>query len=920
MIYVFVAGLWITFTDQFLDYLSSDIEYLSTLQTYKGWFYVLITGLGLYWLINYHDRQLISKEERLTNLLDELRSEKELKEILFERIPVFITIYDPDLETVEVNEEFEKVVGWSNEEIEKQDIDLLEACYPDLDTREEVVDFMNQPGVGWKEFSITTKSGEQIPTSWTNIRLTDNTSVGIGIDMTEIKASQTKIRESQKLLKKTFESLRSSLILINPENRTIINCNKGTEELFGYNREELIGNSTKKLHVNEEKYKEFDEMGTEALSEKGVFQTEFKMRKKDGTIFHSDHTVTLVHDEEGEVDKAVSVIRDITEQKNYEQKLKHRQERLLRSQKIGKIGDWELDPKTKDISWSSTMYEIFERDPDLGPPSYQKIQSEYYGKYSKKHNKSVQRAIEQGQTYDIDLKLHTDKGNQKFIRAIGIPIKNEEGETTKLQGIVQDITERKNSQKKLEQRNVFIETALENIPIGVAVNTIDNGKTTFINKKFTEIYGWPEEILQDVDSFFNHVYPDDTIRSKIRSQVIEDMQSGNPERMNWKGVPITTQDGDQKFVNNKAIPLPEQNLMISTVIDVTEQKNLEKKLRQSEKKYRHIFEDNPVPMWIYDPDTLEFAEVNKAAANHYGYTEEEFQNMKLTEIRPPEDVEKLKNNIKKHRSKKTYKGEWRHLKKDGTLINVEVSAANVQYKDETYRLALIHDITEQKNMQEKIIQSILEGEDRERKRIAHELHDGLGQYLVAANMNFESVKKEIGHLPEKRQNQFSTGLSHLKNGLQETRSIAYNLMPKTIADYGLVTALENMMRDFEKSTDIEFHFEQNCEDLQLKNQAEINIYRIFQEITSNAVRHSECTTIDAKLQLNEDTLTILIEDDGIGAELNKEHKSKGLGLRSIKTRVSSLKGTLDIDSQPGEGMTIKIIIPEIDKLLTNGSS
>jgi PAS domain S-box-containing protein len=663
LIYVFVAALWIAFTDQFLDYLSSDIEYVSTLQTYKGWFYVLVTGIGLYWLINYHDRQLIAKEQELTSLLDELRSEKELKEILFERIPVLITIYDPDLETVEVNEEFEKVVGWSNEEIKDEEIDLLEACYPDLDTREEVVDFMNNPGVGWKEFTLTTQSGKQIPASWTNIRLTDNTSVGIGIDMTEIKASQTKVRESQKLLKKTFESLKSSLILVNPENRTIIDCNKGTEELFGYNREELIGSSTKKLHVNEEKYTEFDEMGTEALAEKGIFQTEFKMCKKDGTVFHSDHTVTLVYDEERKADKVVSVIRDITEQKN-----------------------------------------------------------------------------------------------------------------------------------------------------------------------------------------------------------------------------------------------------------------LEKRLRQSEKKYRHIFEDNPVPMWIFNPDTLKFVEVNQAAINHYGYSEEEFLNMTLADIRPPEDVEAMKKDVKQHQGKKSYSEEWTHIKKDGTKIDVELSAASVQYGNEKYRLILVNDVTKQKRLQEKIIQSILEGEDRERKRIAHELHDGLGQYLVAANMNFESVKKEIDSLPEKRRNQFSTGLSHLKNGLHETRSIAYNLMPKTIADYGLVTALENMMRDFEKSTDIVFNFEHNCEGLQLKNQAEINIYRIFQEITSNAVRHSECSTINAKLQLKEDTLTILIEDDGIGAELNNQDASKGLGLRSIKTRVNSLKGTLDIESQTGKGMTITIIIPEIDNLLTNGSS
>lgn len=1048
LIYLVVAGLWITFTDQILETLIADPQNLSVYQTYKGWFYVLLTSLGLYYFIKKYEKQIETKELELENLLYDLQSEKELKDVLFDRIPVLITIYDPDFQSFEVNNEFRKVIGWSNKEIEEKDIDLLEECYPDHEEREEMVEFLNTPGIGWKEFTLTTKGGKQIPTSWTNVKLTDDTSVGIGIDMTEIKASQTKIRESRKLLRKTIESLKSCLILVDPENRVIVDCNRSTEETFGYDREELIGKSTKKLHVNEQKYREFDEIGAKALEEKGIFRTEFKMQKKDGTVFQTDHTVTLVYNEKGEVDKVVSVVRDITEQKKYEQKLRQRQQRLLRSQKIGKIGDWEFDPETEHLFWSSMMYKIYERDPELGPPSFQEIQNKYYGDHSNKHNRVVERAIKHAEPYDIDLQLQTEKGNSKYIRAIGIPSKDNEGQVVQLLGIVQDITERKRSQKELEQRNTFIQTALENIPIGVAVNTIDDGKTTFMNKKFSEIYGWPKEILKNVDSFFEKVYPDKEYRSMIKKRVFEDMESGNPERMDWKGISIVTQNGKEKFVNNKAIPLREQNLMISTVTDVTEQKELEQKLklqnrkleraqktakmgyweydihaenppewsenlyhiygldsteydptnesffkmlhpddrpdfdtlieetitkgdtgdtfrltkpggeigyyqsrnelitdsegepskvlgivqdvtelketevklRQSEEKYRHIFENNPVPMWIYNPDTLEFVEVNKAAIKHYGYSEEKFLNMRLTEIRPPEDVEKLKNDMEKHRSKRSYSGEWRHLDKNGKLLNVEVSAANVQYKDSTYRLALIHDITEQKRMQEKIIQSVIEGEDRERKRISLELHDGLGQYLVAANMNFESVKKATERLPEKRKSQFERGLSLLKSALSETRSIAQNLMPKAIADYGLIPTVKNLVRDFENSTDINFIFDHNCDELQLKEQAEINLYRIFQEAISNAVRHSDCSNISIDLKLTGDTLTLVFEDDGIGTELSEQEEERGLGLRSIKTRVDNLKGTLDIQSQPRQGMRLLITIPNISAFSTNGYS
>ncbi|NGP87684.1 sensor histidine kinase [Fodinibius halophilus] len=915
LIYVVIATLWIAFTDRILESFISDPRYLSTMQTYKGGIYILLTAVGLFYLIKKHDRQLATKEEEIEELSEKFSLEKELSDMLIKKIPVLINIYDPDLEEFRINEEFEKISGWKNNEINK--IDFMEACFPDFDLRKEAAEFMDSPGLGWQEFPLTTKSGEQVPTSWTNIKLTDDTSVGIGIDMTEIKASQAKVRESRKLLRKIFESLEESVLLLEPENWTIVDCNKSTEKIFGYPAGKLIGKSTRQLHVNEAAYKEFNELGREHLDKEGIFKTEFKMKRKNGEVFFSDHTVSLVYNEEGEIDKIVSTIRDINAQKEYQQ--------------------------------------------------------------------------------------------------------------------------------RMEAQNDFISITLQNLPIGVAVNTISDGETNFINDQFSNIYGWPKEVLKDVDSFFDHVYQDEQYREKMREQVMADLNSGNPEQMSWKGIRVTTQDRTVKYVDNKAIPLYEQNLMISTVVDVTEQKKLEQQLRQSEEKYRHMFKKNPEPMWIFNPENLAFVEVNEAAVKHYGYSEEEFLNMTIADIRPPEDIEPLKKDVEEHTGVASYSENWVHLKKDGSRINVKVSAADVNYNNHTYRLVLINDITrqkklkeqlrkskeriqtitnnvpgvvyryilhpdgtdefkyiskgakkiwgysrekieanndliwnnihpedlaeieqaiqesaesltewnlegriikpdgttrwhkgtaiphkdeeenivwdaitiditDQKRLQNKIIQSIIEGEDRERKRIARELHDGLGQYLVAANMNFQSVKPQIGQLPKKREQQFNTGLSHLSKALSETRTIAHNLMPKAIADYGLIAALENLINDLKTSTDINFEFQHNQNRLDLSPKAEVNIYRIIQEIISNAVRHAQCSNISVSLNRYDEFLRLIIEDDGIGIELTDKHEDQGLGLRSIKTRVNSLDGSLDIESEPGAGIKTTITFSEIDKL------
>lgn len=792
LIYLVVAGLWIFLSDHILAFFTSNPHLLNTLETYAGWTYVILTALGLFYLIKKQQEQNKKEELEHKKLLGDLQSEKEIRDILFERIPVLITIYDPELEEFDVNREFEKVAGWTNKEINEGNIDLLEACYPDFKVREEVVEFMENPGLGWKEFTMTTKEGKEIPTSWTNVRLTDNTSVGIGIDMTDIKASQAKIRESQKLLKKTFESLEESVILVDPEKRTIVDCNKGTQKIFGYEGEELIGKSTRILHVDQSHFEKFDKIGAESLEEKGVFHTEFVMKKKDGTRFYSDHTVTLVYDEDGKVDKVVSVVRDISDRKEYEKRLREQRERLLRAQKIGQVGDWEFDVESEGIYWSPMHYKIFERAPHLGPPAYGKAADRYFGKDAGRYREAVRKAIEKGITYDLDLQLNTEKGNQKYIRAIGIPVKDDSERVTKLLGVIQDITQRKKAELALRDNKKRLEAITNNVPGVVFQYKIlpdGNDELDYISRGSEEIWGFsPEEVHANNNLIWNKIHDSDI--QELRQSITESAEKLSPWNQEWRYI---KPDGTMHWHNGIGIP---------------------------------------------------------------------------------------------------------HEQDNGTIVWDSI----------------IIDITDKKQMQEKMIKSVLEGENRERKRIAHELHDGLGQYLVAANMNFQSIKKAIDKLPGKRQRQFDTGMSHLDKALSETRSIAHNLMPKSIADYGLVMAIKNLLHDLGESTDIKFNFECNCEELELPNQIEVNIYRILQETLSNVVQHSNSSNVWIDLQEKDRKLRLTVEDDGTGTKLDDTHKEKGLGLKSIGTRVQNMNGTWNIESEPGNGMKTHIEIPNIDIL------
>lgn len=1027
IIYLIFATLWILLSDQLLLWITDDPQLISRYQTYKGLFYVLLTGFFLYILINksnlsttsqkeridtalyaagmatwsmdldtnkirrskFHfkilglkknprkwtvnefyecihpeDRQRVQEELEKTirkdlpfyqvkyrirtadgelkwmqsrgNLVYDERNEpiqlagvvaditeqkklehdyqreKELFESIFEHIPVMIDIYDPKINEIRVNKAFENQLGWSNAEV--QEIDLMKACYPDPEMHDKAVRSMTEADGQWHEFEVMNKAGEKRIQSWSNIRLSDDTTIGIGLDITDLKTSQAEIKESRELLKKTFESLRESVIILDPESRTITNCNKATFELFGYSEDELIGKTTKMLHVDESHFKEFQKMGIKDLNQKGVFRTEFRMKKKDGTEFHSDHTVTVVKNEEGEVEKVVSVIRDITDRKKQEQKLQNLTERYRKAEEIADFGHWWRDIKNDQAIFSQGYYDIVGLKPNQMDSKFETLLNLIHPDDRDEYRDAFENALESG-TLNVRFRIiKPDTGEIGYFQELAEVEYDEEGNAISISGTIQDTTEREEFQIALTQRNKFIETTLENLPIGVAVNLIDSGETTLMNKKFSEIYGWPKETLKDIETFFESVYPDEAYRQRMVEMIMADIKSKNPERMNWNGVKVVTQAGKEKIINAKNIPLYDQNLMISTVVDVTAQVEAEQRLAESEYNYRLLFQKSPQPMWIYNPENLKFIEVNNAATEHYGYTRKEFYEMTLLDIRPEEDHEFLKNELSQEKKKDLSETkEWRHIKKSGEIIFVSVTGSGINYFGKNYRLVLVNDVTEQKKAEKMVLASLVEGENKERARIAQELHDGLGQYLAAANMNLDAASSEIDALSDRKKKQFQKGLNLLKHAVTETAQISRNLLPRVVDDYGLALAIESLVDNYKSGTDIDIRYYHNIKDLELPRQVQFNLYRIAQEGISNAVKYSEASEINVQLIKDELDLILTIDDNGQGFDINSDTFEPGLGLQTIKTRAGALGGTFEFDTKPNKGTFLNVVVPILKK-------
>src|SRR5580692_9422390 len=127
-------------------------------------------------------------------------------------------------------------------------------------------------------------------------------------------------------------------------------------------------------------------------------------------------------------------------------------------------------------------------------------------------------------------------------------------------------------------------------------------------------------------------------------------------------------------------------------------------LKHRDLKFRLLFEDNPLPMWVFDRETLRFLEANQAAVAHYGYSHEEFLSMTIADIRPAEDVARLKDSIVKARGL-ALSGQWRHRLKDGRVIDVEVASHTISYGGRRAVLSVLQDITVRKQLEEQLRQS-----------------------------------------------------------------------------------------------------------------------------------------------------------------------------------------------------------------------
>jgi two-component system sensor histidine kinase UhpB len=358
---------------------------------------------------------------------------------------------------------------------------------------------------------------------------------------------------------------------------------------------------------------------------------------------------------------------------------------------------------------------------------------------------------------------------------------------------------------------------------------------------------------------------------------------------------------------------------IITIIDITEKKKAEEELARSEEKYRLLFQKTPLPTCLVDLQTQDILDVNEAAVQHYGFSREEFLHMNARDLRPTPEIEHF--NEVMYDTPKPLSGNmgiWQHWKKDGTIIDVEVTLHQIYYQNRPAYLVLANDVTEKLKQEKELklvnkelhelsahLQNVRE---EERINIAREIHDELGQQLTGLKMDIFWINKKLQTESEAVKQKITGVLAMIDETVKTVRRISSSLRPSALDDLGLVAALEWQSQEVEKRSEIKVNFMSQIPEVDIPLHVKTGLFRIYQEALTNAVRHANAHEISSQLQWQDNRIILEVKDNGKGMGPESNGK-KTFGLLGIKERTFLMGGRFEIKSLPGAGTTIMISIP-----------
>lgn len=740
----------------------------------------------------------------------------------------------------------------------------------------------------------------------------------------ERKRAEEALRASEASYRDLVESIRD-LVCTHDLFGNIRFANSASARLLGYTPQDLSGMNIRQI-LTPETRDQFDAYAA-AIQRDGIASGLMSVRTKGGETRLWEYRNVLRA--MGPAEPVVhGVARDVTEERRIEAKLRQNEASLQAAQARAHLGSYEFDVAARSGRWSAELYRLFGRDPDRGAPGFEEFLDLVHPE-DREAMRDVDRQAsgQPGVRLTVEYRSNPERCPARRLEATVESLADKDGRVAQIVGTVLDITERHRAAEDLRRQKHFVDHILDAEPGTVYIYDLVERRNVFVNREWLKASGYTEAETKAMGSeFFALVFhPDDLQR-------IAEHQEG------WRGAEeetreietrVRTKTGEWLWIQSREVAFSRDasgavTQILGVAHDVTERKRAEASVRESEERLRTLFEQASDGIFVTDPEGRVF-DANSAGCRVLGYTRDELLQLGIADFVTPEEVARVAPEVARLRSGDIVRSDWTCRRKDGSVFPGEVTAQ--QLRDGRMQ-AFLRDVTERKRAEEALVgnerrsremaqrlrtlsRRLLAAQEDERRRIARELHDEIGQVLTVVKLDLQSLQRLAGAEPFALR--LSEGIESIDRGLQEVRNMALDLRPSILDDLGLAAALRWFVDRHTRGGEMGAHLMVDPELSRVPPEVETACFRIAQEALTNVVRHSRASQLWLELRLAGDDLELAVRDDGVGFEpMEARARAVGgssMGLLGMEERASLAGGVLEVRSRPGGGTEVRARFP-----------
>ena len=499
--------------------------------------------------------------------------------------------------------------------------------------------------------------------------------------------------------------------------------NPACQAITGHTPEEWIGTRLQE-HCDEENFEKmarvvFDEMSKGPESTGTVFEA--VMFKKTGDPVWVEIHGKVIYDELGQPSALQGTTRDITERKHAEAALHHSQTMLERTELLANVGSWEWDIPTDTVTWSESLFRIFQLAPENGAPRWADQSGLFHPEDMELLKRAVEEAVSKGTAFKFELRVLRHDGQTRICLAHGFAEAGPDGQVVKLVGSLQDITERKQAEMALRENESRIRVILEKSPLGL-VFFDSKGTVIDCNEKFVQLMGSSREKLI---GFKPEQQTNPEILRSLKKALSGHTAFFEDEYTSVTGARILYLRVVFNPVNHGQNPTP----VIASFEDVTERTLVLEALGESVALFRNVFEHHVAVKLLIDTETGLITDANLAAEDYYGWTKEELKRMRIQDINAL-TTEEMNKELEKAKALNRVNVEFRHRLADGSIRDVEVHSSKIKVRGKELLHSIVQDITERKRAEE----ALRESEEKHRR-----LFESLTQGVIYQRANGEII-------------------------------------------------------------------------------------------------------------------------------------------------------------------------------------